>query len=261
MLVTAPIHPEGPRYGASLVFLPGLWAGSDVWRGPATFFGHRGWQGTLVDLRGVPGGIAARGQAVAEVVRRIPGRVVLAGHDAGALAALAAARRQPVAALVLVSPLVAGSAATHALTWSWGLVLAAMRRRLVAPPRGPLADAAFADLPEALRRALAPDDAATVAEIGRHARLQRPVALPPTLILHGDADPLLPPHDARLLAERLGADARELSGVGHWPIAGPAWQTCVRHAHRWLVQRLGEELLELYPEAMAERDDADDDPS
>jgi len=261
MLVTAQIHPEGPRYGASLVFLPGLWVGSDVWRGPATFFGHRGWQGTLVDLRGVPGGIAARGRAVAEIVSRIPGRVVLAGHDAGALVALAAAGHESVAALVLVSPLVAGSAATHTLTWSWGLVWAAMRRRLVAPPRGPLADAAFADLPETFRRTLASDDAATVAEIGRRDRLERPATLPPTLILHGDADPLLRPHDARRLAEDLGADARELSGAGHWPIAGPAWQTCVRQAHRWLVQRLGEGLLELYPEAMAERDDADEEPS
>src|SRR5439155_2971703 len=55
---------EGARYAAGLVCIPGLWAGSGVWRGFASHLGHRGWECHLLDVRGVAGGLAARAAAV-----------------------------------------------------------------------------------------------------------------------------------------------------------------------------------------------------
>jgi pimeloyl-ACP methyl ester carboxylesterase len=57
---------EGARYAAGLVCIPGLWAGSGVWRGFASHLGHRGWECHLLDVRGVAGGLAARAAAVRE---------------------------------------------------------------------------------------------------------------------------------------------------------------------------------------------------
>jgi hypothetical protein len=61
------------------------------------------------------------------------------------------------------------------------------------------------------------------------------------------------------LAGTVAAEVHVLESAGHWPFAGPCWQNAVALVHRWLVQRLGEPLLELYAETMAERDAEDED--
>src|SRR5439155_769830 len=84
------------------------------------------------------------------------------------------------------------------------------------------------------------------------------LSAPPVLIGHdvaGDRDPFLPAPAAAALARTIGAQHEALDGAGHWLLAGPAWQRCVGLVHRWLVQRLGEPLLERYAEATAERDE------
>src|SRR5712691_13543848 len=113
MLTDETVPPEGGRYAASLVLLPGLWAGRDAWRGFATFLAHRGWECRLLDLRG-SGGFAARAAALEEYQGALPGPAVLLGHDAGALLAAATGRR--ATAVVLLAPLVPGSAAVRTLT-------------------------------------------------------------------------------------------------------------------------------------------------
>jgi len=45
-----------------------------------------------------------------------------------------------------------------------------------------------------------------------------------------------------------------LPGAAHWPLVESRWQQTVDLLHRWLVRQLGEALLELHAEAMAERD-------
>jgi pimeloyl-ACP methyl ester carboxylesterase len=77
----------------------------------------------------------------------------------------------------------------------------------------------------------------------------------PALVVAGEHDPLLAPADAGVLAEALGAEIRVLVGAGHWPLAGPMWQGAVDLVHRWVVQTLGEPLLELHAETMAEREE------
>src|SRR5262245_29495550 len=101
MVSSAPVHPEGPRYGASIAYLSGLWTGPQVWRAAAQYLAHRGWAGLLIDASSVAGGIGARATAVADFLRKLPAMPVLVGHDAGALVALAAASRIEVPAIVL----------------------------------------------------------------------------------------------------------------------------------------------------------------
>jgi pimeloyl-ACP methyl ester carboxylesterase len=260
MLTATPVHPEGPRYGTSIVFLSGLWVSPMVWRPVASFLAHRGWPGALLDVRAVAGGVAARADPVAGYVRALSAPPVMIGHDAGALVALAAAARAPVRALALVSSLVPGAPGTHGVAWSRRLPWSLFRRAPVAAPSGPVGAAFFAGLPDQARDETTPEDPRLLAELARRSHVARPATMPPALVLRGAADPIVSHDDARGLAAELGADFDELPDHGHWLPAASGWQECVQRLHRWLVQRLGESELEFYAEAMAERDDADPEP-
>jgi pimeloyl-ACP methyl ester carboxylesterase len=255
MLTAEPIPAEGARYTATLVFLPGLWAGPELWRPMAGYLAHRGWEGMLVDLRGIPGGLAARSDAVAELAATLPAPPILLGHDAGALVAWRATTRGAAVAAVLLAPLVSRSAPLRRLVRAPRTLVALLLRRPVGPPgEGVLAGASA---PAAARRGLGPEPAAVLWEAMRRGPVG--VTRRPVLVVGGDADPLLPLPALHAFARRLGADARVLEGAGHWPHVGPGWQGVVPVVHRWLVQRLGEPLLERYAEAMAEREAAGDD--
>jgi pimeloyl-ACP methyl ester carboxylesterase len=255
MATATAIHPEGPRYAAPIVYLSGLWVAPRIWRHAAGYLAHRGWEGRLVDTRDVGGGIAKRGQAVADDARTLSSPPVLVGHDAGALVALAAAAEVPVRALVLVSPLVPGAPGTHALTWSRGLPWALLRGRALGPPAGAAGAAFLRDVAPDAWSVSPGEDPRMLAELARRSRIRRPATMPPTLVLRGEADRLVSRDDVSRLASDLGAELDEIAGHGHWLLVPPAWQACVHRIHRWLVQRLGEDLLELYAEAMADRDD------
>jgi pimeloyl-ACP methyl ester carboxylesterase len=258
VLTAETLRAEGARYAAQVVCIPGLWMGPSVWRAFASYLGHRGWECHLLELRGVRGGVAARATAVAEYVAALPSPAILLGHDAGAVVALAAAARGAALALVLLAPLSPGSRATRRLTLAPRNLLPLVLGGRVPPPG---AGAGWLDLPEPgrsrLAADLAPDDAAMVRELawGRLA-LPRAAGIP-ALVIAGDHDALVPPDAAAGFARATGAELQLLAGAGHWPLAGPSWQAAVALVHRWLVQRLGAPLLELYAEAMAERD-ADD---
>jgi len=255
MLSAEPVHAEGARYAANLVFLPGLWAGPESWRAPASYFGHRGWEGMLLDLRAIPGGLAARGEAVAEFTATLPAPPVLVGHDAGALVALAAAARAPVSAIVLLSPLVPATAASRQLLRSPTALLRLLLGRPVSPPDASLL--ATWSAPPVARCGLAPESAALVRAVVRGAVM--PATTRPALALVGDRDPMVPLLTARDFAASVGAELQILESAGHWPHAGPTWQQVVGVVHRWLVRRLGEPLLEHYAESMAERDAEEED--
>jgi pimeloyl-ACP methyl ester carboxylesterase len=261
MLTAETVHPEGARYTASIVCVPGLWSGAAVWRGFAGYLAHRGWECHLLELCGDAGGVAERAAAVADYVAALPTPAVLIGHDAGGLIALAAAARRAPAAIVLIAPLVPGNRAVRALGFDVRRLLALIVGGSVPPPTG-RAGAEWMDLPSGvsadIARALAPDDAGVVRDViwGRVRPL--PAAGVPVLLVVGERDALLPPAAARALAGTLAAELGVLEGAGHWPFAGPSWQNAVAVVHRWLVQRLGESLLDLYAEMMAERDAGDE---
>jgi predicted alpha/beta hydrolase family esterase len=253
-LVTAhAIPPEGPRYGAPLVYLAGAWTRVGLWRGVATYLAHRGWQGFLIEP-GDGDGIRSRAEAVARWVTRLDMPPVIIAHDAGALVAAAAARVAPLRALVLVAPLLPGAPGTHAVAWSRGLVWSLLRGRRVPPPRGPAGDAYFAGcgVIDAV-----PESARLLGDLARRRALE-PCADPPTtLVVHGALDPIVSAEDAGRWAAAFRGEVLEMPQRAHWPMAGLHWQDFVRQVHRWLVRQLGEDLLELYAEAMDDSDAED----
>src|SRR5262245_41904136 len=254
MLQATPVHAESARYSTSLVFLPELWAPARVWLPAASFFGHRGWEGELVELRGA-GALAQRTAAVIEHIRPLQHPPVLIGHGAGALVALEAARAGAVSAAVLVAPLVPGSTGVRILTRRWDALAALALGRAIPPPRAGAARRAFGETPADLDV----ESARAVLDAVRGRPSLAPLAVP-TLVVAGERDPLLPPAAATALASSLAADHITIPGASHWPILAPGWQRTVAEVHRWLVRRLGEALLDFYAEAMAERAaDADDD--
>jgi pimeloyl-ACP methyl ester carboxylesterase len=256
MLRAETLPAEGSRYASGLLCIPGLWAETRVWRGFASYLGHRGWECHLLDVRGVPGGLAARAAAVGEYAAGLAAPPVLVGHDAGGLVALAAAARGPTAAVVLLAPVAPGSRAARRLVLAPRSLAALLLGRVVSPPTGPGAGA-WASLPPELRSCLAAEDAASVREVVWGRIRPAPAAHVPTLVVAGTADPLLEASAADALARSIGGELARLEGADHWLIAGPHWQSAVALVHRWLVRRLGEPLLETYAETMAEREPGD----
>jgi hypothetical protein len=55
-----------------------------------------------------------------------------------------------------------------------------------------------------------------------------------------------------------GAASCVIPEGGDWLPCGRAWQACVMAVHRWAVRGLPDSALELYAEAMAERDREND---
>jgi pimeloyl-ACP methyl ester carboxylesterase len=209
MLSAETIHPEGPRYAASLVLVPGLWTPADACRRFAGYLAHRGWESHVVDLER-HGGVVARGTAVASYAAELSVPPILIGHDAGAWVALEAAVHRPPAAVVLLAPLDPGAVTARSLGLSLGAVLAVLLGRGVSLAPG-----------------VAPADAPLLRDL-----LWRRWAMPQV-------------------------DAPVLSVPGSAPslLGSATWQATADRVHRWLVQQLGAPLLELYPEAMAERDE------
>jgi len=258
MLTAEVVPPESARYAAALVLVPGLWAGTHAWRGFAAYLAHRGWECHLVAVHD-HGGIAARAAAVAAYAATLPSRPILVGHDAGALVALAAATRGRALAAVSMAPLVPGSGEVRALLGGLRPLVAALLGRSLPPPAGPAATRYWGEVGDPLRVRVGEGGGAEDGALVRDLLLGRAAPTPapelPVLLLAGEHDPFLPTAAARALAGTLGAEHQVLPGAGHWPHLHPAtWQRTVGALHRWLVQRLGEPLLELYVEAMAERD-------
>jgi pimeloyl-ACP methyl ester carboxylesterase len=261
MLVAEMQRAEGARYAACLVLLPGLWAGPTAWRSCAGYLAHRGWESRLLDLRPVPGGVETRAAAVAEYVAGLGVPTVLVAHGGGAATALAAARRQSVQGVVLVCPLVPGSRGARELTLGVRTALPLLLGRPVPPPRSYQEDLLLGALPDPIRArvraGLGPEAAAVVWETARGVG-DGPVAGVASAVVSGGRDTLLPGPEAATLAASLGADHVVLPEAGAWPLAGPGWQEVVAAVHRWIVQRLGAPLLELYPEAMAAREEEEE---
>jgi len=259
MLSADIVRPESARYATSLLCVPGLWAGAGVWRGFAGYLAHRGWESHLLDVRAIDAGLAERAAAVAAYGTALSAPPVLLGHDVGSLVALAAAARAPTAAVVLLAPLVPGRAPARTLVLRPATFLPLLLARPVSPPSGAAAALLCGELAPPLRRTVAanfaPESARVLREVMRPRTSPRGAGGVPALVVAGDRDPLLPPPMAAAFADALGAEHQPLAGAGHWLLAGVAWQRTVGLVHRWIVQRLGEPLLERYAEAMAERED------
>ena len=242
-----PVHPEGPRYGAPLVFLPGLWAAPGAWRGAAGLLSHRGWEGWIADAGGC-GGVAARADALARLVGELGRPPVVIVSDGSGPVAFELARRTLLAAVVWVAPLLPGGTIRRAVS-PWDVLAALLLRRRVERPREWAPEAPGA---EWLR---ASEDPAFVVDVVRARTALGPLAIP-VLLAAGERDSRCDVRERARLSTMLGGvDVVLFPDAGATPLAVGQWQANAGAVHRWLVRRLGETMLELYAEAMAERDE------
>jgi pimeloyl-ACP methyl ester carboxylesterase len=235
--------PESERYTASLLLVHGLWARAPVWRRFAGYLAHRGWRCIALERRAEISDIAAHAADLRAAIAALDAPPVIIGHDLGALLALycADAARAVVAVAPLVGPPVAPPvpALQHAGTW-----LARRRRMPLRAPRGRWRDAyPERDVvePAALVRQLLSD----VPSLGAASS-----DAPPCALFATRDDEITSATTAQALAREVGAEFHAIPVVGHAVLVAPGWEECVAAAHRWIIQRLGVDLLALYEESM-----------
>lgn len=243
----ATVHPESPRFHASLLFVHGLWGDPGCWRRPMGLFAHRGWQCHAVDVAALAGSAAAAAPAalaaaLADVARGIDPPPVLVGHDAGALLALDCSEPAPVA-VVAIAPLLPRALRRRSLApaASWRQRWAVRRGAPVPPPHDSSAWFGTSEAPRAPG-----ESAAWVRSVD--AWVPRPAPVP-ALVVVPRHDAIVAPDEQEDLARLVGADILHLDGGHALPVAA-GWETCVAAVHRWLVRRLGAPLL-----AWADADD------
>lgn len=253
---------EAARYGATVLYLPDLWADPAVWRGWAGFLGHRGWGGWLLPIRDLDGGVEDRATAVATFAASLPTPPVLIGHGAGAVVAARAAAMVPVTAVVLAAPLLPGESPLGTMLLRWDALWPLLSGGRVGPPSpaqwAPWLAGVGGGVADQIVSGLAPESARLLLDVARgRGAFERTSA--PALVVGGTADPVAPAAGVAAVATRLGARHETFPGLGHWLLAGPRWERTVGVVHRWLVRQLDEPMLDFYAEAMADRDDPDDD--
>jgi pimeloyl-ACP methyl ester carboxylesterase len=241
---------EGGKFTAPLVLVHGLWSTAAVWRPFAGYLSHRGWSCFAVELHGAGAGevvdvepLVADLRAMIAVLDAPP---VIVGHDLGGVIAqhCADVSRALVALAPLVLPPLATDA-TQALREAGG-VFARFLGRPLRPPRGRW------------------KGAYETGDVGESAALLRllverppaPRSLPaefPGLVVAGREDPVTPPASAQALSASMGAELEVVTG-GHRLLVEAGWEERVARVHRWLIKKLGAELLALYEEAIADRE-------
>ncbi len=252
---------EVERFAAPLLLLHGLWSGGWIWDRMTGYLSHRGWESWALDLPGRPGagpGEAGRTPGVADLVARIetvvcamPAPPVMVAHDVGAALALRAAAAVGVRALVLVAPALPGQGALRLAIGSMGRALRSSLGWPLDPPTGPAASYHGTTTPGLagfLRGRLVPEPGRVVYDLLR-GRLEALVlaTLPPALVIGGTRDPVVPAHAVIATARALGAEHALLAG-GHWLPLEEGWRDTTACLHRWIVRRLGAELLLLRDE-------------
>jgi hypothetical protein len=256
-----PVPCEAARYGAPVLYLPDLWLDAAIWRPWSTFLGHRGWEGWLVPLRGVEGGILSRVSAVTDFARTLAGPPVLLGEGAGAVVAALVAGQIPVTAVILLAPLVPGESRLSPLLLrrdAWWPLLAG--GRVPPPPPGmvaPFLGGGGPTPPPSLLQGLGPEPAPVLLDLARGRVTVEPV-FARSLVVAASGDVFTPPSVAQRWAEGLGAEFECLPDLPRRFSAHASWQAIAGGVHRWLVRGLDTTMLEFYAEAMADRGDAED---
>jgi len=231
--------PESERFTAPLVLVHGLWAGAAVWRRFAGYLAHRGWRCVALERRAdAELHLGAHADDLDAAIAALDAPPVVVGHDLGALLALRCAERaRAVVALApLVTPPLAAPpqalqrAGTWLTRWRGG--------PLSPPPLGyPLRDRTepAALIKQVLAGELPPPSPSGVA---------------PRAVCAVQDDPITAMPAARALADHVGAELHVLPGADHCAVLAPGWEAHVAAIHRWIIQRLGVDLLALYDESM-----------
>lgn len=237
------IEAENERYAATLVFLHGLWSGPEIWRPMALGFAHRGWRCALADARGsAPArpGFEAWCEDVSREIEALEQPAVAVGHDAGALVALALAERGCVRASVAVAPLLDGvSALVGPMTRLRGRL--GLGAATPPPPGHPYREAATEQARAILQRALVLEPSARPSSLRGSAVAPGAAAVPSLLVAQAE-DAVVSSSLVEITARGIEADAMTLPG-SHWPMLEPNPDGWMSPVHRWLIRRLGPELL------------------
>jgi len=235
-------RPESPKFRRPLLLLHGLWTDAWIWERFATYLAHRGWESWAPSLTAATAIDPAL--ALDAIVAALPAPPVVVAHDVAILGAAACAQRRALPALVAIAPVVAPADVDGVRTvFAWPQF---WRARLfgahVAPPHGAAAKAFLAAAiaePVRLR-----DDAGPAFRAIASGRVRLPTGLEvPGLILGGERDVVLPSSALGALAARFGWTSRVYRARGHFPMLEPGWESIADDVHRWIVQRLGAELL------------------
>lgn len=254
--------PEKPKFKSPLLLIHGLWSGSWCWRQWATHFSNLGWECWAVNLRGrVEEGRPKvleqlTFQDCVEDLKRVIGDAsfppVLLAHGLGGLMAQKVAEEKKISALILLSSRapagikVVTSRALRLLHLKyWPLIFLGRPFCLQEKDfrRIWLASLAENQHPEILR-SMVPDSSHLIKEFfAPRAEIDPARIRCPVRIIAGSDDRIVPVSSLRKMAQRLSADFREYPNHGHWVMGEDRGEEIVRDIHRWLVQRLGEEIL------------------
>ena len=242
------------RYGKPserppLIFVHGGTQGSWIWEGIAPALAERGWYASCLNWFGHNGSDIlpppeALGRSIVDVTReirtvadRLPGNPVLVAHSMGGLAALAYASRNPVRALVLITPVVPREYAGAEIPvpvdpsamWLappetlrelfWDLVddVTSGRYQSLAVPESPQA------VMEATRWTVEVDVSSITA---------------PAYLLGAERDMLVPHEYVESLAKGMGARYELLPGQGHGVPLNPIWKDVATRISGWLDKTL-----------------------
>lgn len=237
------IEAENERYAATLVFLHGLWAGPEIWRGFAFGFAHRGWRCAVVDARETAPERPTFSQWCDDVAAELSSLelpAVAIGHDAGALVALELAARGATKAAVAVAPLLDG---VKPLVDPVTRIRCRLGVGGIEPPPAdhPYRDAATAEARAILAQALSVEPAARAGSL-RGAAIAPAASAAPALLVSQAADAVVPQALVEITASGIEADSMILPG-SHWPMLEPNPDAWMSPVHRWLIRKLGPSLL------------------
>jgi pimeloyl-ACP methyl ester carboxylesterase len=230
-----------------LLLVHGGCQGSWAWHKIGPRLAGEGWHVVCLNWFGHNGSVAlapdrALARSILDVTTEIRevtdllGRVpVLVGHSMGGLASLAFARAHPVAALVLLAPVVPAGFAVEPID------LAVDPTAMWFPPMQLVDHAWWAEVgaeeAQHYRSLLCPESPRAVLEATRWLCHVDTSGLEhiPTLIFGAEADLLVPPDAVRGLALSLSADFVQLQGTGHGIPLNPVWADASAQILEWLA--------------------------
>lgn len=254
--------PERPKFKSPLILVHGPWTSSLCWKPWDTHFCNLGWECWAMNFRGrfeeSPLEVLRQltfQDCVSDIKRVIgesPYPPILLGHSLGGWIARQAAEKENVSALIQVAGL-APKAIQPALPPAMRLLrlkyaaLSFLRRPFCVEQkdfRRNWLNTVREDRQSELLKSLVPESPHLIGDFfDRDIPAQPNPIRCPVLMVAGGEDRVVPVASQRELAERLGGEMKEYPDRGHWMMGEAGGEEIVRDIHRWIVTKLGEEIL------------------